>query len=146
MVTRARDAGPLAREIEHTADLGFEVDAPTLTELFERAGLALLGMMIDLARLEPAERIELAVEADDVEMLLHDWLQDLLVRFQTQGFAACEIALAAVSDRRLVGNAAGRRIDPLRDALYTEIRGVTYHQLAVRPTADGWWARVILDV
>jgi SHS2 domain-containing protein len=99
MVTRARDAGPLAREIEHTADLGFEVDAPTLAELFERAGLAFLGLMVDLGRLEPAERVALALEADDVEMLLHDWLQALLVRFQTQGFAACEIALGRVRRR-----------------------------------------------
>ena len=44
MVTRARDPGPLAREIEHTADLGLEVEAPSLGVLFERAGLGMLGL------------------------------------------------------------------------------------------------------
>src|SRR2546428_529769 len=44
MVTRARDGGPFAREVEHTADLGLEIEAPTLPLLFERAGLAMLRL------------------------------------------------------------------------------------------------------
>jgi SHS2 domain-containing protein len=146
MATRARDAGPLAREIPHTADLGFEVEAPTLAALFERAGLAMLALMTDLAVLEPHEQLALAVDADDLDALMHDWLHALLVQFQAYGFAACEIALEEVSERHLHGRARGVRVDPARHPVYTEIKGVTYHQLAVRRTADGWWTRVIFDV
>src|SRR5439155_1020070 len=60
MVTRARDPGPFVREIEHTADLGLEVEAPSLPLLFERAGLGMLGLMIDLAAVEPRERVAIA--------------------------------------------------------------------------------------
>lgn len=146
MATRARDPGPLAREIPHTADLGLEVEAPTLGELFERAGLGMLGLMTDVAALEPQEERALTVDADDLDALMHDWLHALLVQFQAYGFAACEIALEEVGERHLHGRAAGLRIDPSRHPLYTEIKGVTYHQLAVRRTATGWWARIIFDV
>src|SRR5204862_253412 len=57
MVTRARDPGPFVREIEHTADLGLEVEAPSLPLLFERAGLGMLALMIDLAAVEPREQV-----------------------------------------------------------------------------------------
>src|SRR2546427_9622496 len=72
VVTRARDGLPAVREIEHTADVGFEVEAPSLAELFERAGLALLGLMVDLTTVEPRERVGIAVAAEGLEELLHD--------------------------------------------------------------------------
>lgn len=146
MTTRARDAGPLGREIEHTADCGLEIEAPTLPALFERAGLAMIGLMADLEGLEPRERVPLAVEAEGLEEVLHDWLQALLVRLQAGGFAACELDVEAVDEHAVRGTAAGERIDPARHVLHTEIKGVTYHQLAVRRLDGGWRARIIFDV
>jgi SHS2 domain-containing protein len=146
MVTRARDGGPLVREIEHTADLGLEVEAPTLAALFERAGLGMLGLAIDLASVEPRERRPLQCEADDREELLRDWLQALLVCLQADGVALSELAVETVTDRLVRGWGAGERLDRSRHAVYTEIKGVSYHQLEIRETRPGWWARFILDV
>ena len=146
MVTRARDPGPLAREIAHTADLGLEVEAPTLPMLFERAGLAVLGLMLDLTAIEPRERVALAVDAPGPEELLHDWLQDLVVRAETGGLVACELEVTHLDAGSVRGSATGERVDPSRHRFYTEVKGVTHHQLAVRRTAGGWWARVIVDV
>jgi SHS2 domain-containing protein len=146
MVTRARDAGPLAREIEHTADVGLEIEAPTLAGLFERAGLAVLGIMVDLRAVEPRERVALAVAAEDRVALLHDWLQTLLVRLTTDGFVPAELCVEEATERSVRGWGAGERLDPSRHALYSEIKGISYHELAVRETPSGWWARVIVDV
>ena len=146
MVTRARDGGPFAREVEHTADLGLEIEAPTLALLFERAGLAMLGLMADLGRVEPRERRALGVEAEGREQLLHDWLQALLVALGVNGFLACELDIQQLSDRVVRGTMSGEPFDAARHEIYTEIKGATYHQLAVRETESGWWARVIFDV
>lgn len=146
MTTRARDGGVLAREIEHTADLGLEVDAPTLPLLFERAGLGVLGLMLDVAALEPREELGVALEADGPVELLHDFLQLLIVRAQSDGVAACELTVDTVTERALRATARGEPIDPARHAVHTEIKGVTYHQLAVQRTPDGWTARIIVDV
>src|SRR5262245_8837963 len=112
MATRARDAGPLVREIEHTADLAFEVEAPTLEALFERAGLGLTGFMVDLAAVEPRAETTLAVEADDLAELLHDFLQHLLVRLQTDGFVAAELAVRLEGTGRALAAARGETLDP----------------------------------
>jgi len=146
MVTRARDVGPFAREIEHTADLGLEIEAPTLPLLFERAGLAMLGLVADLARVEPRERRTLGVEAEGREELLHDWLQALLVALGADGFLACELDVETMEDRIVRGTMRGEPVDPARHGIHTEIKGATYHQLVVRQTDGGWWARVIFDV
>ncbi len=146
MVTRARDAGPLAREIEHTADVGLEVEAPTLATLFERAGLAVLEVMVDLDAVEARDRVPLGVEAEDRAALLHDWLQALLVLVQARGIVLAEVAVEEVSSTAVRGWGVGERIDRARHRLRTEVKGVSYHELAVGETAAGWQARVILDV
>src|SRR5262249_15222185 len=145
MTTRAAD-GPFAREIEHTADLGLEIEAPTLPLLFERAGLGMLALAVDLGAVAPRERMPLAVEAPALDELLHDWLQLLLVRLAAEGFAACELTVDAVDERVVRGAAVGQRIDLAGPLLQTELKGVTYHELSVRQRAGGWTARVIFDV
>jgi SHS2 domain-containing protein len=146
VTTRAGDLGTSVREIEHTADVGLEVEAPTLPVLFERAGIAALGLMLDLDSVAPREREEITLEADGVEELLHDWLQALLVRLQAGGLAFTELTVESVDARAICASGAGERIDRARHRLYTELKGATYHQLAVRETPHGWWARVIFDV
>jgi len=146
MVTRARDPGPLAREIAHTADTGFEVEAPTLAALFERAGLALLSVVADLASVESRERRTIAVQADGLVELLHDWLHELLVSFQPGGFLVAEIAVDEIAEHAVRGTLMGEPIDRARHTIHTEVKGITYHQLAVEPHAAAWRARVILDL
>jgi SHS2 domain-containing protein len=146
MATRARDPGPLAREIEHTADLGFEVEAPSVAALFERAGLAMAALMVELDAIEPRQRVDVVVEGAGWDELLHDWLQALLVRFGRDGFVPCELAVEAADGRRVRGTAAGERFDRARHRLVRELKAVTWHQLAVEERAGGWWARVIFDV
>src|SRR5216110_1132919 len=120
MVTRARDPGPFVREIEHTADLGLEVEAPSLPLLFERACLGMLALMIDLAAVEPRERVAIAPADEDREARLHDWLQHLLVRLQAGPFAVSELAVEEVSESAQRTRPSRERIDRVRHRLYTE--------------------------
>ena len=146
MVTRARDGEALAREIEHTADVGLEVDAPTLPMLFERAGLAMLALMVDLTGVAPRDVMPLVVEADGLAELLHDFLSALLVACTARGFVASELAVDAIDTRTVRATAKGERLDPARHDVRAEIKAVTYHELDVRPVPGGWQARVIFDV
>ena len=146
MPTRVGDPGLVEREIEHSADVGFEDEEPTIEALFERAGLTTLAVSVGLETVDARERVALEVRADDLTSLLHDWLQQLVVVLQARGIALAEIAVEEVSDVVARGWGAGERVDRGRHRLYTEVKGVSYHELAVRETASGWWARVILDV
>lgn len=144
MTTRADETTWSAREIEHTADVGFEVDAPTWPALLERAGLVVAAIIVALDGVAARETVRLEVAAGDREELLHDWLQAVLVRVQG-GFVPSEITVEA-SDTRLVATLRGEALDPRRHRVRGEVKGATWHGLSVAETAGGLRARVILDV
>jgi SHS2 domain-containing protein len=144
MTTRAGDPAWSAREIEHTADLGFEVEAPEWDALLERAGLVVAALIVSLEDVAARATIRMEVTGGTREELLHDWLQALLVRIQT-GFVPCEIGIRA-TDTALSAVLAGEALDPTRHRVHGELKGVTWHRLAVESIAGGLRARVILDV
>jgi SHS2 domain-containing protein len=139
-------AEPLFREIEHTADLGIEVEADTPNELFRRAGLALFTLMVGLEGVEPRERREETVQAEGWEDLLHDWLSRLLRNFLQDGFIAVAITIAAIDSTYIHAYLDGEKLDYQRHEFETEIKAVTYHQLAVTCEQGRWRARIIFDV
>src|SRR4051794_25814490 len=67
---------------EHTADLGLRVRAAELDTLFDEAAQALFSMVVeDLATVQPTQCIDVALQGDDPELLLFDWLRELLYHF-----------------------------------------------------------------
>ena len=145
MTTRAGDAAWSAREIAHTADVGFEVEAPEWGTLLERAGLVVAALIVSLDGVTPSETVRLEVTAGDREELLHDWLQAVLIRVQG-GFVPCEATVEEVSDARVVATLRGEPMDAHRHRVHGEVKGVTWHGLAVEDASRGLRARVILDV
>jgi SHS2 domain-containing protein len=137
----------LFREIDHTADLGIEVEGDTVQELFRRAGLALFSLMVSLEGVETREEREVLVEAEGWEDLIHDWLSRLLHIFLLDGFIAQTIEVTGITAERVEARLWGEKLDFERHDFYTEIKAVTYHQLSVSQSANGCWqARIIFDV
>jgi SHS2 domain-containing protein len=138
------------RPLAHTADIGFEVLAPTLAELFSEAVPAFTHSFTDVERVEERLRREFALSAADRELLLHDWLEELLFAFESERLlfrrAQARLAAAAVGELRLEATAWGEVHDPARHPLKVLLKAVTYHRLAVEESEDGWRARVILDI
>ena len=139
------------RTIEHTADLGLEVEAPSLAELFTAGAHGMTGVLLgreggaaeDGAGATVWRKLEL--EAPDVEALLVDWLRELLYIQITEGllFAAAEIETLDAS--RLVARAG---FGPVAegDPVERELKGITYHDLEVSRRNDGWFARIVFDL
>jgi len=132
--------------IDHTADVGYRLWAPTLAELFAIAGRALFDAVtaLDSIQLQLARKIE--VEADDVEALLVAWLAELnfycITAFELYG----EFNIESISPTSVRATVRGEKIDPARHVIQTEIKAVTYHELYVRQMEIGWEAQVIFDV
>ncbi|HEV8717682.1 MAG TPA: archease [Candidatus Binatia bacterium] len=139
-------AEPLFREIEHTADIGIEVEADTADELFRRAGLALFSLMVGLEGVEAREEREEMVQAEGWEDLLHDWLSRLLHNFLQDGFIVAQIKIDELDATHIRARLAGEKLDYERHNFETEIKAVTYHQLSVTCENGRWLARVIFDV
>ncbi|MGO9061449.1 MAG: archease [Candidatus Binataceae bacterium] len=141
----SKDAtGEIFREIEHTADLGIEVEADTRPELFRRAALAIVQLMADTAKVRDLEHRELSLTADNDADLMHDMLGALLQVFITDGFIWSDVRIEA--DDGLKVSLLGERFDPSRHEFYREIKAVTYHELSVQNVGGRWQARIIFDV
>lgn len=134
---------PGVRRLDHTADVGIEVEAPDLAELFRRAALGMMGLILEEPAPEPAEERQLVLEAPDLPSLLFLWLRELLYWHEVGGFAFAEAAFRALLETRLEAVVRGGP-DPCTPA--REIKGVTYHELAAERRPDTWFARVIFDV
>jgi SHS2 domain-containing protein len=131
---------------EHTADLGLRVIAPDLDTLFAEAGACLFSAVVeDLATVQPAVEVRVEVAGDDREFLLFDWLRELLMRHDAERLLFGRFAVSVRADG-LTGTAWGEPIDTERHVLSHEVKAITYHELRVEQTADGWLAEVIVDI
>src|SRR5262245_11444135 len=116
---------------EHTADLGLRVHSPDLDTLFAEAGQALFAAIIEnLADVRPAQSVVVHLTGDDRELLLFDWLKELLYRFDAEGLVFGRFE-ATVRPDGLNGTAWGEPIDPVRHVLSHEVKAITYHGLKV---------------
>ena len=131
---------------DHTADLGLRVRADDLNTLFAEAGLALMSILVeDAASVQPARRVQFDLPGDEVEYLMFDWLRAILYHFEVDHLllARCEVR---VSPTGLHAALEGEAFDPSRHELSHEVKAITYHDLRVEESDDGWLAEVIVDI
>jgi SHS2 domain-containing protein len=140
----------MIRMLDHTADVGFELEAPTLEDLFDEARQALLVTMFE----EPPEGGErehvVRLWASDREALLVRWINELVFLVQDEGFVP---VLADVRIEETGGGAfsletslTGAPLDLEGHGWQGEVKSATFHGLDVARGGEGWQARVILDV
>jgi SHS2 domain-containing protein len=141
--------------LDHTADVGLDVVAPTLAELFIRAaagmaclihgadgGAAAASADVPPAGAPPQER-SLTLSADDLPALLRAWLRELLHWHEAEGLAVRGVRFDTLTP---TGLEATVTLAPDTEEPMREIKGVTLHGLAVEHRDGGWAGRVIFDV
>jgi SHS2 domain-containing protein len=138
------------RLLDHTADVGFAVEAADLPGVLREAALALTDVMTDLAAVLPASERRIEASAAAPDLLLVDWLGELLWLVDAEGWLLADADLAVEEGGdgrwRLVATARGEVRDPARHPHKVAVKAVTYHGLVVAPGGEGWQARVILDL
>jgi SHS2 domain-containing protein len=131
---------------EHEADVGLIVRGGDGPELFAAAGLALFELVCRLDAVEEHERYELAGQAEGVEALLVDWLNDLVYLFEGEGVVCRRFVFPEWSITGYRAEAFGEPVDPARHEPRDLVKAATYHGLSVQELPGRWEARVILDV
>lgn len=129
-------------ELVHTADWAIDVRGTDPRNLFANAAAG----MYALQDADPAQPVTLAravrVEADGWPDLLVAWLNRLLLNQELEGEMYTRFELREMSERGLAAVAYGYHGTPA----HTGIKAVTYYDLAVEETPEGWRARVTFDV
>jgi len=140
--------------IEHPADVGFRAYGATIEELFANAALAMLSLGCALEGIAEREQREVAADGASIEALLYGWLADILAAGDAEHlvFRRAEVMQFRLgkadgqTQSEIGGIAYGEKFDRSRHVAGTYIKAVTYHQLRVEQTPDGWRAQVFLDV
>lgn len=144
------DAPAWFREIDHTGDIGIQVTAPTLPQLFERAATGMFRVLTDLEAVQSPESTQITVDGRDLEALMVRWLSDLNYRHTVDHvlYGAFDVASITTTDDSLTltATAHGESIDPDRHTVYTEIKAITFHGMEIRETGEGWAVQVIFDM
>lgn len=133
-------------EIDHTGDIGIEISAPNLGQLFTRAAWGMFSVLTDPATVDPKQAHAITVEGTDRDDLMVQWLSELNFLHVTQHVLFSKFTIDELEDTRLVATAWGEPTDPKRHTVYTEIKAITYHQLEIRETGDGWHVQIIFDM
>lgn len=130
----------------HQADMGVRGIAGTVAGAFEGAALALSAIVTAPANIRAREKIEIACDAPDVEVLLVDWLNAVIYEMAARGmlFSRFEVTMEGA---RLTGTAWGEPVDVMRHAPAVEPKGATYTELHVGQNDAGQWvAQCVVDV
>ena len=136
--------------LDHTADVGVELTAPSVSGLFAEAAAAFTDTLTDLDAIREHRSQDIVVSAPELDILLLDWLQELLFAFEAQNLLVHRADVRLMGEPgafELNGTVYGETLDPSRHGIKVLIKAITYHHLAVeerRP--DEWWARVIFDI
>lgn len=135
---------------EHTADIGIRLSAPDLETLLADAGRALFGLIVEnLEDVKPETAVHLEVNGGQspaaADYLLFDWLSELIRQFEASGIVLCEFSVH-VTEQGITAECRGEELDPDRHRLGHEVKAVTYHELYLRQTGDGWEGQAIVDL
>jgi len=136
--------------LEHTADAYIAAYGETLEEAFENAAYATFEVMTDVDMVAPAAEESVEVEANDEHALLYNWLEELLIRFETTGNLYSRFKVSKVEKTciglRLEAKIWGERFDPERHPQKVGIKAVTYHLMEVEKKPEVVSVKFILDL
>lgn len=132
------------RQLDHTADLALELWAPTESELLAEAARALTAILTEDSPPDATGSRRVALAALDGPDRLVRWMNEILTLAIVEGFVTVTARVDLEGETGLRAELTGH---PLAfDRVRTELKCVTYHDLALEQEAGTWRARVVIDV
>ncbi|BBO91356.1 archease [Desulfosarcina ovata] len=131
--------------LDHTADLRIRISGGDMAELFANAALALADLICDPNTLISDETLTIEIEGNDPADLMVNYLRELLYQWTGNEKLINTVDILNISDNALSARLHTTRYNADQHAILSEIKAVTYHQIAVEPAADGWQATVVFD-
>jgi SHS2 domain-containing protein len=134
--------------LKHTADAEFIAYGNTTGETFENAALALTNLMLDPKTIAPEIEKEVDLSGEALDMLLFDWLSELLYIFEVDRlvFGKFKIEISGETGAyTLKAKAFGEGVNKHPD-IFLHIKAVTFHDLRFEKRNNIYEAQVLLDI
>lgn len=130
------------------ADCALDVEGRDLDDLFETAAQALVQLMVDPETVDLTVERSVALEAEQLDLLLYDWVSELifLKDRDRQAFPRCVVRVDGEGPCRLRAQLCGGVIDAERTTRRADPKAMTFHQFELVRTDGGWHARLVIDI
>jgi SHS2 domain-containing protein len=130
------------------ADCAIDVEGADVADLFETAARALAEVMVDPATVTMAARRSITLEAPELDLLLYDWLSELIFRKDRdrEVYTRTQVTVDGSGPFRLAADVEGGVLDPAHAELRSDPKAVTFHQFALERADAGWRARIVIDI
>ena len=137
--------------LEHTADLYIAAYGQSLEEAFENAAAAMFEGMTELDKIKPQIEEGVEVEGYDKQALLYNWLEALLLRFETENNLYSRFKIAPIEKTsaglKLRAQIKGEQFDRNRHLSKVGVKAITYHQMEITENKrEGVTVKFILDI
>jgi SHS2 domain-containing protein len=133
-------------QLDHTADLKIRVTGDDPAGLFKNAGMALFDLIIGQTPLSPEKTVTIEVSGVDWADLMVNYLRELLFLWTGREKLVKMIDILNISETAVEVGVTLARYVPDRHGIIHEIKAVTYHQIQVNRTSEGWQAIVVFDI
>lgn len=136
---------PHWEHFEHDADIGVRGYGKTMAEAFEQIATALTAVVTTPDQVGNLTSATIVCEAPDPELLLMDWLNELIYRMATNKILFGQFRVC-IDHNRLTAKVLGEPLDRERHQPAVEIKGATFTELKLQQLNDGFMAQCIVDV
>ncbi len=137
--------------LEHTADILVVAHGRKIEEAFESAAMATFEVMTDTSKVASKREETVIVEGYDEKALLYNWLEILIVKFDTEEFICSEFLVHTIRKEkqnryRLEATIGGEKFNPEKHIQRTGVKAVTYHLMEIRRKTNHVTVQFLLDI
>jgi SHS2 domain-containing protein len=136
--------------LEHTADVFIRAHGKTMEEAYENAALAMFETMTDSEKIAQTQEQTLDVEAEDQYALLYNWLEALVVKFETENMLFSKFQITNWQETpelfKFKARVWGEKFDAQKHPQKVAIKAVTYHRMVIIREKDRVILEFILDI
>jgi SHS2 domain-containing protein len=136
--------------LEHTADVYIRAYGTSMNEAYANAALAMFETMTDSNRIAQTTEETLEVEAEDQYALLYNWLEALLVKFETENMLYSKFEIIDWKETpetfKFKAKVWGEKFNPQKHPQKVGVKAVTYHRMVVIREIERVILEFILDI
>ncbi len=130
--------------LKHTADVKFQAFGKKIEKAFENSAFALKETITKKLKIKDKIKKKFIVEGKDNESLLYGFLEEFLYFMDAENFLFSKIKSLKIEKGKLTAEILGDKASNYK--FTNDVKAVTYNQMFVRRTSDGWVCQVVLDV
>jgi protein archease len=136
--------------LEHTADVYVRAHGKNMEEAYENAALSMFETMTDIGEIAQTQEETVEVEAEDQYGLLYNWLEALLVKFETENMLYSKFQITSWKETaetfKISAKIWGEKFDLQKHPQKVAVKAVTYHRMVIIREVDRVILEFILDI